>query len=274
MTRNDEALVSYFSKIEDELLTREQERELAKRKERGDQEAREKLIKHNLRLVISIAKKYKNSTSGVDFMDLIAAGNEGLIKAVDKFDWRKGFRLSTYATWWIRQRVFKTLDDESRTVRIPAHRITLARKIRREEQRQAEDLTNEELAERLDASVEEIKVTKKARQSTSSLDQPLEQGGGTTKADLYAVDSQEVDESSERELREKLKEVMDQELTDREKQIVKLRFGLEDYEFRTLEETGEVFGISRERVRQLQNRAIEKLKVPEIKKELENLRPY
>jgi len=265
----------YFDEVGNEaLLTREEEVDLAKRIEQGDEQAREKLASSNLRLVISIAKKYRNY--GLPFLDLIQEGNLGLMKAIEKFDWRKGYKFSTYATWWIRQAILKALTNRSRTVRVPAHMKELSRKIDRVEEEYIQENGTEppieKVAEDLDVTVEKVRRAKKAAQTTVSLDKPLgeESSDSGVLGDIFADDNLPTPEQETFDslLKGRLKGLLNKELTDREKHILKLRYGLEDYKTRTLEEVGEVFDISRERVRQLQNRAIEKLQRPEIKEEL------
>ncbi len=265
----------YFDEVGNEaLLTREEEVELAKRIEQDDEQAREKLASSNLRLVISIAKKYRNY--GLPFLDLIQEGNLGLMKAIEKFDWRKGYKFSTYATWWIRQAILKALTNRSRTVRVPAHMKELSRKIDRVEEEYIQEHGTEppieKVAEDLEVTVEKVRRAKKAAQTTVSLDKPLgeESSDSGVLGDIFADDNLPTPEQETFDslLKGRLKGLLNQELTDREKHILKLRYGLEDYKTRTLEEVGEVFDISRERVRQLQNRAIEKLQRPEIKEEL------
>ncbi len=265
----------YFDEVGNEaLLTREEEVELAKRIEQDDDKAREKLASSNLRLVISIAKKYRNY--GLPFLDLIQEGNLGLMKAIEKFDWRKGYKFSTYATWWIRQAILKALTNRSRTVRVPAHMKELSRKIDRVEEEYIQEHGTEppieKVAEDLDVTVEKVRRAKKAAQTTVSLDKPLgeESSDSGVLGDIFADDNLPTPEQETFDslLKGRLKGLLNKELTDREKHILKLRYGLEDYKTRTLEEVGEVFDISRERVRQLQNRAIEKLQRPEIKEEL------
>lgn len=265
----------YFEEVEaGPLLSREEEKELAKRVEQGDEEAREKLTSANLRLVISIAKKYRGY--GLPFLDLIQEGNIGLMKGIDRFDWRKGYKLSTYATWWIRQSILKALNNQTRTVRVPAHIGTLNRKIDKfvnsYRKEHGEEPGIEEIADELDVKVEKVRNARRARQGSVSLDKPLGEGeanGGT----LDELIADEDASRPEREafgdmLEDRLMGLFDQALTDREKQVLKLRYGLEDYRPLTLEEAGDVFDLSRERIRQLQVRAIDKLKDPEFKDQL------
>ena len=269
----------YFDEVEaGPLLSREEEKELAKRIEQGDEEAREKLASANLRLVISIAKKYRGY--GLPFLDIIQEGNIGLMKAIDKFDWRKGYKFSTYATWWIRQAILKALNNESRTVRVPSHVSSLNRKIdkfkKSYKEETGEEPTNEQIAEELDVDVDKVRNALKAKRESVSLDKPLREEDGDSEA-LGDVIVDEKSPQPEKEafgdmLEDRLKGLLNKALSDREKQILKLRYGLEDYQPLTLEEVGDVFDISRERVRQLQDRAINKLKDPKFKDELATYR--
>lgn len=266
----------YFDEVEaGPLLSREEEKELAKRIEQGDEEAREKLASANLRLVISIAKKYRGY--GLDFLDIIQEGNIGLMKAIDKFDWRKGYKFSTYATWWIRQSILKALNNESRTVRVPSHVTSLNRKIdsfiNDYKEEHGEKPSTDEIAEELDVDKSKIRKARRAKKESVSLDKPLREDEGESEA-LGDVLADENTPQPEKEafgdmLEDRLKGLLNKALSDREKQILKLRYGLEDYQPLTLEEVGDVFDISRERVRQLQDRAIDKLKDPKFKDQLE-----
>ncbi|MFP4202699.1 MAG: RNA polymerase sigma factor RpoD/SigA [Candidatus Acetothermia bacterium] len=266
----------YFDEVEaGPLLSREEEKELAKRIEQGDEEAREKLASANLRLVISIAKKYRGY--GLDFLDIIQEGNIGLMKAIDKFDWRKGYKFSTYATWWIRQSILKALNNESRTVRVPSHVTSLNRKIdsfiNDYKEEYGEKPGTEKIAEELDVDESKVRKARRAKKESVSLDKPLreDEGGSEALGDVLADENtpQPEKEAFGDMLEDRLKGLLNKALSDREKQILKLRYGLEDYQPLTLEEVGDVFDISRERVRQLQDRAINKLKDPKFKDQLE-----
>ncbi len=267
---------SYFDEVEaGPLLSREEEKELAKRIEQGDEEAREKLASANLRLVISIAKKYRGY--GLDFLDIIQEGNIGLMKAIDKFDWRKGYKFSTYATWWIRQSILKALNNESRTVRVPSHVTSLNRKIdsfiNDYKEEHGEKPSTDQIADELEVDKSKVRKARRAKKESVSLDKPLREDEGESEA-LGDVLADENTPQPEKEafgdmLEDRLKGLLNKALSDREKQILKLRYGLEDYQPLTLEEVGDVFDISRERVRQLQDRAIDKLKDPKFKDQLE-----
>ena len=262
-----DAIQSYLRKAgEYPLLKPEEEIELAKRVEKGDKKAREKLINSNLRLVISIAKKYLGRSPHLTFLDLIQEGNLGLFKAVEKYDWRKGFRFSTYATWWIRQAITRAIADQSRTIRLPVHIVESLSKYNQVKSYLLQELGREPLPEEIAAEmgedVRKVKKLEEVAQGTLSLSQPLGESEEDGKLEDIIEDKKAPlpDKLTDLSLlRDQLKEVM-KDLTPREREILKLRFGLEDGVPRTLEEVGKKFKITRERVRQIQARALEKLK--------------
>lgn len=273
--QNNNPLRTYFDEIgKVPLLSREEEVELAKRIEEGDEQAKKELASANLRLVVSVAKKYRNY--GLPFLDLIQEGNVGLMKAIEKFDWRKGYKFSTYATWWIRQAILRSITNRSRTIRIPAHMNELIREINQAEhehkQKHGEEPYLEEIAEKLDISKEKVRKAKKSAQTTTSLDSSLGNDGEDGGVLIDILKNENVpppeQETFTTMLKHRLKGILNKELTDREKRILQLRYGLEDYHPRTLDEVGKVFDISRERVRQIQKKAIEKLQSPRIKNQL------
>jgi len=274
-SRSDNPIRTYFGEISRvPLLTREDEVRLAKRIESGDGRAKEELAEANLRLVVSVAKKYRGC--GLPFLDLIQEGNLGLMKAIEKFDYTKGYKFSTYATWWIRQAILRAITNRSRTIRVPTHINELIRKIYQVERNSLKETgelpTPERLAKVLETTVENIIKAKKTAQSMTSLDMPIGyDDDGSVLGDFIedaTVESPER-ETFEHLLVQELERALDERLTDREKRILELRYGLNDYQPKTLDEVGEVFGISRERVRQIQKEALAKLQDSDLKKRLE-----
>jgi len=274
-SRSDNPIRTYFGEISRvPLLTREDEVRLSKQIEVGDKRAKEELAEANLRLVVSIAKKYRGC--GLPFLDLIQEGNLGLMKAIEKFDYTRGFKFSTYATWWIRQAILRAITNRSRTIRVPTHINELIRKIYQVERNNIKENgqmpTSEKLAVELETTLENIIKAKKTAQSMTSLDTPIGyDDDGSVLGDFIednSVDSPER-ETFEHLLVKELENALDERLTDREKRILELRYGLNDYQPRTLDEVGVEFGISRERVRQIQKEALAKLQDSNLKKRLE-----
>ncbi len=257
------------------LLTSDEEKELAKRIEKGDIEARNKLIQANLRLVVSIAKRYIGRTPNLTLLDLIQEGNMGLARAVDKFDYRRGFKFSTYATWWIRQAITRALADQSRTIRIPVHMVETISKYTQIKRRLFQDLGREPLPEEIAAEmgvdIEKIRHIIKISQDTTSFDAPVgDEDEGSTLGDFIEDEKgiTPVQSAALRLLGDQIKAIIS-DLQPREQKILRMRFGIDDGVTHTLEEVGNEFGVTRERIRQIEFKALEKIRQHENLKKLE-----
>ncbi len=255
------------------LLTAEEEKELAMKMEAGDMDAKKRLAEANLRLVVSIAKRYVGR--GMQFLDLIQEGNLGLIKAVEKFDYRKGYKFSTYATWWIRQAITRAIADQARTIRIPVHMVETINKLIRIQRQLLQELGREpypeEIAEKMNLPVERVREIQKISQEPVSLETPIGEEEDSHLGDFIQDDNVPVpsEAAAFTLLKEQLVEVMST-LTEREQKVLRLRFGLDDGRARTLEEVGKEFDVTRERIRQIEAKALRKLRHPSRSRKLKD----
>lgn len=255
------------------LLKRDEEIILAQGVDRGDQKSKDKLTKSNLRLVVSIAKKYMGR--GMSFLDLIQEGNKGLIRAVEKYDWTKGFKFSTYATWWIRQAITRAIADQARTIRIPVHMVETINKLLITQRKLMQELgrepTDEEVAERMEIEPDKVREILKIAQKTTSLETPIGDDEDSLLGDFIPDERQATpyEATSKQLMHENLEEAL-ANLSERESKVLRMRFGLDGNKPLTLEEVGRVFGVTRERIRQIESKALRKLRHPSRRRKLQD----